>query len=388
MAKRMKGKLWQLILLLFFVNLILFVLTRVWDGGCSGCNVVLITIDNWPYTLRDKFNTESGSGWVSFDGAYSNSTWALPSYSALYGGDYPAVFGAWRTDDKINGAEKNFVSRLKESGYRTTALSVGPFFQTKWGFGEGFDEFSEMKNTDQLDNRALELVKSIQSKNSGSEFIWLRYGGGFLESSQGGDFENVISSVSKVANIFVSVKNTRVIVLGAAGELMTKPYDKAIHVPMFIGGADFGRVGLLQGIFELKDLGKLILNEREYREIRKDKKNIVALSSSAEDRQKILDYYKNYQAENELVLEVRKDEWDEPYFASSRSQNWQIIRNSDSSYELYNLTDDMDEKNNLFEDWNVLPDLSRSEAVEVIRSVGGDVPAVCGVYCGSNEFFK
>lgn len=375
------------IVLLFSV--ILFAVIKIWffedfGGECKKCDIVLITIDSWEFDDSQKIDNPLKHDYF-FENAVANSTWALPSYASIYTSEYPAKQKIWRLTDKLNDGSDNFVTKLKEMGYRTSAYSVGPFFQKQWGFGNGFDEFYEKSNIEDVQN-------SINSKDFSDarrqpDFVWVRLGAGELEDNYQANKDKVFASVNNMLAKMSGQKNIRIFVVGATGGLVSEVKNGSIHVPMYVFSQQKLSVDT-QSVFELKDIGKLILGEAEFLSQRNSGKSVVGLSSWVEDEEKIKSFYKSYRIDMEQVLTVRKDEWGEPNFSSSRSKYWHLIKNLKGEYFLYNLMNDKTEERNLFENWSDLPELERSQAIEVVRSIGGDVPEACGVYCGSDEFFK
>lgn len=77
----------------------------------------------------------------------------------------------------------------------------------------------------------------------------------------------------------------------------------------------------------------------------------------------------------------RIGEFDKPYSSSARSADWHILKNTKGEYELYHLSQDQQEKTNLFPEWANLNAQDRKEALPVIEALGSAVPVPCGIYC-------
>ncbi len=351
--------------------------------GCSKCDIVLITLDSWKYEDLNSIQMPKGS--VFFENAVANSTWALPSYVSIYTSDYPAEQGVWLPYDKLASGSENFVSKLKSLGYRTSAYSIGPFFQKEWGFESGFDKFLNISSSDELKNVwGADLSKN--SKDSQPDFYWIRLGGKELVLDYENNVDQEMLNVKDLLSKIVDHKNTNILVVGASGELSERPSLNSIKVPLVFYSPKSLGINTVD-VFEIKDIGKLILGESEFLKNRNTKKSLVGLTSVAENEKLVREIYEMGD-KLEITQVVRNKEWNQPYFSSSISKDWHLIKDQSGEYFLYDLRSDPDEKNNLFSNWNLLAGEDRAQAINVIRSIGGDVPELCGIYCGSNEFFK
>jgi len=353
------------------------------ENGCSKCDVVLVTLDSWRYQDFDKLKMPKGG--VFFENAIANSTWTLPSYASIYTSDYPAKQAIWLPFDKLNPDSENFVSKLKSLGYNANAYSVGPFFQKEWGFESGFDKFLNISNVDEL-KKAWTTDLSANSLDTQPDFYWIRLGSKELVLDYENNIDKTLTSVNDLLSQIANYKNTEIVVVGAFGELSERPSLNSIKVPMFFYTPKATNINI-KDVFEVKDVGKLILGEAEFLKNRNSKNSLVALTSVTVSEKLVREIYESGK-ELEVEQVVRNKEWNQPYFSSSISNNWHLIKDLDGEYFLYDLQSDPDEKNNLFQNWNSLTGEKRAQAIDVIRSIGGDVPELCGIYCGSDEFFK
>ena len=353
------------------------------ENGCSKCDVVLVTLDSWRYEDFDKLKMPQGS--VFFENMIANSTWTLPSYASIYTSDYPAKQAVWLPFDKLNPDSENFVSKLKSLGYKTNAYSVGPFFQKEWGFESGFDKFLNISNIDEL-KKAWTTDLNANILDTQPDFYWIRLGSRELVLDYENNIDKTLTGVQDLLSQIVDDKNTEIVVVGAFGELSEKPRLDSIKVPMFFYSPKTSNINT-KDVFEVKDVSKLILGEAEFLKNRDSKNSLVALTSVTESEKLVREIYEKGK-ELEVKPVVRNKEWNLPYFSSSISNNWHLIKDLSGEYFLYDLQSDPDEKNNLFSSWNSLAGEKRAHAIDVIRSIGGDVPELCGIYCGSDEFFK
>ncbi len=356
------------------------------NGDCNKCDVVLVTVDVWNIKDQNKLKIKDGQNGYFFENAFASSNWPLPVYTSIFTGDYPANYGVWRVGDSIGQIpEGNFASRMSKLGYRTQAISVGPFFQKEWGFAQAFDEFDNASDFEAIKSAwNSEIINKFSDQNK--DFFWIRLGMNSLVF----DYESSIDQTMGELNAMLNMNNNRIVlvVAGVVGRVSDSLDNASISVPLFVS-IPGNRVVDRRSVFETKDISKLILQEPEFVKSRQGGKSLVALSSSSESVENIKGVYVTY-AERNITEDhlQRVVEWSEPNHSSSRSLNWHLIRDLDGKYYLYNMRLDRDEKNNLFESWNDLPADQRSEAIKVIRSIGSDVPEACGIYCGSHEFFK
>ena len=127
---------------------------------CENCNIIWLTIDavaaehfglygyERPTTpFLDKIAKEQG---IVFENAISQSHWSLPSYSSMFTAKYPAELGLgiYWFPDALPPKEKTIAQTMRERGYQTQALSIGPFVQPEWNLDAGFDGFSGFRVVD------------------------------------------------------------------------------------------------------------------------------------------------------------------------------------------------------------------------------------------------
>lgn len=79
-----------------------------------------------------------------YERAYSPIPLTIPSHASVFSGKYPYKLGIRQNGDgKLGEEERTLTEVLSDSGYRTFA-SVAAFVTTRvWGFGQGFDVFSD-----------------------------------------------------------------------------------------------------------------------------------------------------------------------------------------------------------------------------------------------------
>src|SRR5215510_2055465 len=149
---------------------------RVERGACTGCNVLLITIDTLrsdrvgsfggPAGLTPALDRLAASG-LRFTRAYSAAPLTLPSHASILTGVSPPVHGV-----RANGLFRlgtgipTLATILKASGYRTGAF-VGAFvLDARFGLNRGFDVYDDRygekhggADADEAERRAEEVIK-------------------------------------------------------------------------------------------------------------------------------------------------------------------------------------------------------------------------------------
>lgn len=119
-------------------------------------NVVLISIDSLradrigPYGHKPEFAPEvavtphldqlAASG-VTFEDAWTTSSWTLPAHVALMTGLTDRAHGVEHDDFMIDPLRTTLAERLQSDGYVTGGAYSGPFLDPNYGFGRGFDDY-------------------------------------------------------------------------------------------------------------------------------------------------------------------------------------------------------------------------------------------------------
>ncbi|MFN8178783.1 MAG: sulfatase [bacterium] len=144
--------------------------------GCSGGrsarskhpNVVIYLIDalrkdhlgvyGYPRSTSpyiDAFAREA----VIFEDAYSTTAWTKPAVASLLTGLNPPRHGVLDRRNYLPDSVPILSEYLKALGYATNAVITNPHASAQWGFGRGFDRFSEKK--DKWDIRADEVNDTV-----------------------------------------------------------------------------------------------------------------------------------------------------------------------------------------------------------------------------------
>jgi arylsulfatase A-like enzyme len=110
---------------------------------------------------------------LRFDQAISTSSWTVGSHAALFTGQFPADSLGYQS--RIERDEQTLAEIFAGNGYRTFAVSGGPYTDPRWGLHQGFDEFvvsGERENASDATSRAIEW---LVGSGSTPVFLFLNY---------------------------------------------------------------------------------------------------------------------------------------------------------------------------------------------------------------------
>ncbi|MBW2264479.1 MAG: sulfatase-like hydrolase/transferase, partial [Deltaproteobacteria bacterium] len=87
---------------------------------------------------------------VRFDSMSSTSAWTSPAHGSLFASRYPAQLGIVTFDGRkkarsLKQGEVMLAEILRDAGYETQAFTGGGYVSRKLGFGQGFDEYRDLK---------------------------------------------------------------------------------------------------------------------------------------------------------------------------------------------------------------------------------------------------
>ena len=136
----------------------------LWLNGCGKLwskqpNVIFISID----TLRadhlgcygyeratSPFIDSLSADAVRFTRAYSETSWTLPSHMSMITSQYPHVHGVETDEQGLLESTKTLAEVLSEAGYHTSAFISWVYVGKQYGFGQGFNEFTELLPAEHL----------------------------------------------------------------------------------------------------------------------------------------------------------------------------------------------------------------------------------------------
>lgn len=98
---------------------------------------------------------------VRFVNAFSPSSWTLPAHMSLHTSQYPHVHGVEDGLLALHDESTTLAEVLKRAGYRTSAFISWAYLESKYGFGQGFDEYHELlPPKDQIDSTTRAAFKA------------------------------------------------------------------------------------------------------------------------------------------------------------------------------------------------------------------------------------
>ena len=158
-------------------------------------NVILISIDTlradhlscYGYSRKtsprlDAFARQS----VRFCKAFCQASWTLPSHMSIMTSQYPHVHGVEEGQDALPEGATTLAEVLSAKGYRTAAFVSWIYLARKFGFAQGFDEFTELlppphmvDSTTQASIKAEQFtdyaVRWLHRDHAGPFFLFLHY---------------------------------------------------------------------------------------------------------------------------------------------------------------------------------------------------------------------
>lgn len=194
----MKKKLLPFLLSIIFIIAFIFIQQKkvIKIDTCKDCNIVFVSFD----TLRadhtgfmgyrrnttpnlDKFAQKS----FIFTNAISASSWTLPSTMSWFTGVYPSIHGVTNkynvqrvTQDEeslplslLPESIKTLAEMLKEEGYKTGGFTGGASVHRQFGFGRGFDTYTDDKNFGGFEESIPKALSWIRDNKNGKLFVFL-----------------------------------------------------------------------------------------------------------------------------------------------------------------------------------------------------------------------
>ncbi len=157
--------------------------TSVSSIACQDCNVIIIGIDTlrqdhlgtYGYLRATSQSIDSlAKDSLVFENAYSQSNWTLPSFASMITSKYPHQLNVEVATDLLSENHLTLTEVLKENGYTTAAIEGGQFFNKQFGFGQGFDEFIEIKDWEDAAQIQTETSQYLDKNKDKSFFLFIR----------------------------------------------------------------------------------------------------------------------------------------------------------------------------------------------------------------------
>lgn len=90
---------------------------------------------------------------VTFNNAYSQSTWTRPSGTSILSSTYPSLHGVNTVDEYYPPKLPSMAEELQEAGYTTIGITAMGNISPTFGFDKGFDEFRTLYDREGIINR-------------------------------------------------------------------------------------------------------------------------------------------------------------------------------------------------------------------------------------------
>ncbi len=116
-------------------------------------NIVLLVIDTlradrvgaYGYSRPTTPNLDAlAERGVRFARASSAATWTLPSFASLFTGRHALTHGVLDASGVLDEAEVTLAESLQLAGYRTAGFASGIYLNARFGFSQGFDDWSDI----------------------------------------------------------------------------------------------------------------------------------------------------------------------------------------------------------------------------------------------------
>jgi len=177
-----KTSILALVLLMTFLNGCSIVYRKI-RVSKSSPNIILISIDAlradhlrcYGYSRNTSPNIDSfAKRSILFKHCYAHEIWTLPSHMSMLTSLYPITHGVCG-DHGLNPAIVTLAEVLKNEGYKTMAFTNGAVWTAPyWGFGKGFDHYSNVKEKNAEQQNAL-IRKYLEKYDEGKLFLFIHY---------------------------------------------------------------------------------------------------------------------------------------------------------------------------------------------------------------------
>ena len=147
------------------------------------CNVILISIDdlrsdylntyghkNPTSPNIDKFAQKS----LVFENSFAQSSWTLPSHTAMLTGKYPHNLDIEIISDRLPESS-SIAEILKNNDYLTAAYTSGAFINEDHGFARGFDTFEENDSWQDAETLTQNAIHWLNNNKQKKIFLFLHY---------------------------------------------------------------------------------------------------------------------------------------------------------------------------------------------------------------------
>ena len=378
-----------------------------WAAPASPSNVVVITID----TLRadhvgcygDKeiktpnIDALAQEG-IRFERAFTPVPVTLPAHTALFTGTYPLRSGMHDfADNKLNPSQPTLASVLKAKGYTTGAVIGSAVLDSRFGLNHGFDfyydhfDFSRLQesNLDEMerpgDAVADQAIEWLDQNYRKKFFLWMhlydphypyRPPSPYSEEYKDRPYDGEIAFAdSQVGRLIRELKdkgvyqNTLIVLTGDHGESLGEHgekthgffiYNATLHIPVVIRLPGSPAARTVFALISLPDLMPTVLSYLK-----------IDVPSEVQGRD-LLPFLDDNHIESNTSLYAET-------FLPRLHFNWSELRGAETANyhfidapkpELYDLSKDPGETNNLFSQKKAVAEEMRAKLTALIQQYG------------------
>jgi len=367
-------------------------------------NVVLITIDTlradhvgcYGYKQIKTPNIDSlAADGARFDHAFAVVPVTLPSHSALLTGTYPMLSGMHDfSGNKLTPQQPTLAAVLKQAGYVTGAVIGSAVLDSRFGLNQGFDfyydhfEFSRLDeaNLDEMErpgNVVADLALDWLAKNSQKKFfLWMHlydphypyrppepYSREYTAHPYDGEIAFADEQVGRLLRFLkekVLYQNTLILLTGDHGESLGEHgekthgffvYNATVHVPLIIRLPEKTAARTVSDLVSLVDLMPTVLAALGLEIPSQVQGRSLLPELRGEDADRARDLY------SETFLPRLHFNWSE--LRATENTKYHFI--DAPKPELYDLTKDPGELQNLFSEKKAVAEEMHSKLTALIR---------------------
>src|SRR5712691_7321599 len=367
-------------------------------------NVVVITIDTlrpdhlgcYGYKQIRTPNIDAlAADGVRFERAYTPVPVTLPAHSVIFTGTYPLLSGVHDfAANKLNPAQPTLASVLKEHGYATGAVVASAVLDSRFGLNHGFDfyydhfDFNRLQesNLDEMErpgNIVADVTLDWLSKNYQKKFfLWMHlydphypyrppapYSEEYRDRPYDGEIAFADAQVGRLIEFLKNkglYRNTLIILSGDHGESLGEHgekthgffiYNATLHVPLIVhlpGGMHAKTVANLVNLADLMPTVLAALNIQIPAQVQGQSLLPLMSTNEAVDARSLY---------AETFLPRLHFNWSE--LRGVETENYHFI--DAPKPELYDLTKDPGETQNLFPQKKAVSEEMRARLATLIR---------------------
>jgi arylsulfatase A-like enzyme/lipoprotein NlpI len=393
-------------LVLLTVSLLLSLTSKVFAAPVATPNVVVITIDTlradhvgcYGYKQIRTPNIDAlAADGARFERAYTAVPVTLPSHTVMFTGTYPMLSGMHDfAANKLNPTQPTLASVLKEHGYATAAVIGSAVLDSRFGLNRGFDFYydhfdfnrlqeSNLEEMERSGNLVADVTLDWLGKNYSKKFfVWMHlydphypyrppapYAAEYKDRPYDGEIAFADAQVGRLIRFLKSkglYTNTLIVLSGDHGESLGEHgekthgffiYNATLHVPFMIHLPGAASPRIVPELVSLADLMPTVLQtlKVDIPSQVQGRSLLPLLNSKTKEREESRSLYA------ETFLPRLHFNWSE--LRGVESANYHFI--DAPKPELYDLTKDPGETQNLFAEKKAVGEEMRARLATLIQ---------------------